>query len=165
MKVINQTFILICALIIGGCAATGDVMVLTNEKADGDKHIALQAPALPWVLEIQKRLIDRGFKVERWASTRVVTQQTSSTTSEQFNEANARYVAIIEGAAPLDWTRRCFGGGYDFSYISVDVVDTKFNQTLLNVNGSGYSEGCAPSSGTIFGDITDAIDSLWLTDN
>lgn len=161
MKVVRKAHVLILALLLSGCAATGDVMMLTNETAEGEKHIALQAPSLPWVLEIQKRLVEKGFKVERWASTSVVTQQTSGTTSEQYNQANARYVAIIEGAAPLDWARRCFGGGYDFAYISVDVVDTATNQTLLNVNGSGYSEGCAPSSGTIFGDITKAIDSLW----
>lgn len=161
MMVVRKFHILIFTLFVSGCAATGDVTMLTNEPAAGEKHIALQAPSLPWVLEIQKRLVAKGFYVERWASTRVITQQTSDITSEQFNEANARYVAIIEGAAPLDWTRRCFGGGYDFAYISVDVVDTATNQTLLNVNGSGYSEGCEPSSGTIFGDITAAIDSLW----
>ena len=56
---------------------------------------------------------------------------------------------------------RCIGGGFKFDYLSVDVVDTVTNETLVNVSGSGYSEGCAPASGTIFRDITDAVASLW----
>jgi len=33
--------------------------------------------------------------------------------------------------------------------------------TILNVNGSGYSEKCPPVSGTIFSDIANAVNGAW----
>lgn len=80
---------------------------------------------------------------------------------ESFNEAEARYVLVIAGAAPYDLMNRCFGGGFKFDHITADLVDTETNETLLNVNGSGYSENCPPMSGTIFGDIADAVAEAW----
>lgn len=161
MRALFSITIVAVSLALAGCAASGDVMRLSSETAEGEKEIALDAPSAPWVLEIQKRLAKRGFEVERWASTDTITKRTDEDTSETYNESSARYVAIIEGSAPLNWERKCFGGGYNFNYISVDVVDTEQNETMLNISGSGYSEGCPPNSGTIFGDITNAIDELW----
>ena len=157
-----QYFAMICLLtIITGCASTGRVVNLTDVKASGPKIIALNAPSAPWVIEIQNRLKEAGFKVLRWSSRSRVTEKTSSTRLEQFNEAEARYVLVVEGFAPYDWANRCFGGGYNFSHISVDLVDTLNNETILNINGSGYSENCPPMSGTIFSDIANAVKIAW----
>jgi len=143
-----QYFAMICLVtIITGCASTGRVVNLTDVKASGPKIIALNAPSAPWVL--------------RWSSRSRVTEKTSSTRLEQFNEAEARYVLVVEGFAPYDWANRCFGGGYNFSHISVDLVDTVNNETILNINGSGYSENCPPMSGTIFSDIANAVKMAW----
>jgi len=68
---------------------------------------------------------------------------------------------VIDGYAPYDWTNRCFAGGYKFDHISTDLVDTVTNETILNINGSGFSENCPPMSGTIFSDIANAIDAAW----
>lgn len=148
------------AAFLTGCA-TGRVVQVSDEKVSGEKVIALNAPSASWVIEIQSKLKERGFKVLRWSSRTRVTEQTSTSRLEQFNEAEARYVLVIDGFAPYDWANRCFGGGYKFSHISADLVDTKTNETILNVNGSGYSEKCPPMSGTIFSDIADAVDSAW----
>ena len=56
---------------------------------------------------------------------------------------------------------RCFGGGYKFDHISTGLVHTATNETILNVNGAGYCENCPPMSGSIFGDIADAVDAAW----
>ena len=56
---------------------------------------------------------------------------------------------------------RCLGGGYKFNHISADLVDAATNETILNVNGSGYSEKCPPVSGTIFSDIANAVNGAW----
>ena len=34
-------------------------------------------------------------------------------------------------------------------------------ETILNVNGSGYSERCPPLDGSIFSDISNAISAAW----
>lgn len=158
------TSIVCAAALVSGCAS-GNVVQLTEAKIEWPRVIALNAPSAPWVIEIQNRLKQKGFKVLRWSSRTRVTEQTSSSRSESFNEAEARYILVIDGYAPYDWANRCFGGGYKFSQISTDLVDTRTNETILNVNGSGYSEGCAPMSGTIFADIANAVDAAWSARN
>jgi hypothetical protein len=148
------------ALIVTGCA-TGHVTQVSDIKVTGPKVIALDAPGAPWVLEIQNRLKQAGFKVLRWSSRVRVTEQTERDRLEQYNKAEARYVLVINGFAPYDWANRCFGGGYKFSTISVDLVDVQTNETILNINGSGYSENCPPLSGSIFQDIADAVQHTW----
>jgi hypothetical protein len=159
----KRLIILTTILILASCAARGTVTKLTENGAEGDKIVALQAPNAPWVLEIQKRLQQKGFKVYRWSSVLRVSEHASDgSKSESYNKAETRYVLVIDGYAPLDWANRPFGGGYKFNSISVDVVDTKNNITMLNISGSGYSEGSPPASGTIFTDIVTAVDGLWL---
>ena len=144
-----------------GCASSGRVIQISDGEIDGPRVIALDAPSAPWVIEIQNSLSQKGFRVLRWSSRTQVTEQISGTRLESFNEAEARYVLVINGHAPYDWANRCFGGGYKFRYISTDLVDAVTNETILNVNGSGYSENCPPMSGTIFTDIANAVDSAW----
>ncbi|TKB90425.1 MAG: hypothetical protein E8D40_11775 [Nitrospira sp.] len=147
-------------VLVTGCA-TGHVVQVSEGKIKGPRVIALDAPNAPWVVEVQNRLKTKGFRILRWSSRTRVTEQTASNRLEQFNEAEARYVLIINGYAPYNWANRCFGGGYKFDHISVDLVDAKTNETILNVNGSGYSENCPPMSGSIFSDIASAVDAEW----
>lgn len=158
MKNISQ--IVFLAILLSGCAS-GHVVQLSDTKIDGPRIVALDAPSAPWVVEIQKRLKQKGFTVLRWSSKTKVTEQVSTSRIESYNEAEARYVLVIDGYAPYNWANRCFGGGYNFSHISTDLVDIKTNETILNVNGAGYSEGCAPMSGSIFSDIANAVDTAW----
>ncbi|MDZ4184397.1 MAG: hypothetical protein U1D97_05380 [Desulfuromonadales bacterium] len=157
----KSAILMVLSIFLTGCASTGRVVNLTETKAGGPKVIALDAPSAPWVVEIQNRLKEKGFKVLRWSSRSRVTEKTSPTRLEQFNEAEARYILVIDGYAPYDWANRCFGGGYNFSNISVDLVDSMKNETMLNINGSGYSEDCPPMSGTIFSDIATAVQNKW----
>lgn len=152
--------ITLLTLILTGCA-TGHLTQVSDVKVSGPKIIALDAPSAPWVVEIQNRLKQAGFKVLRWSSRVRVTEATEKDRLEQYNKAEARYVLVINGFAPYDWANRCFGGGYKFSTISVDLVDVHTNETILNVNGSGYSENCPPLSGSIFQDIADAVQRTW----
>lgn len=158
-----KTLLIAAAMLIGltGCASSGRVIQISDGEIDGPRVIALDAPSAPWVIEIQNGLSQKGFRVLRWSSRTQVTEQTSGTRLESFNEAETRYVLVINGHAPYDWANRCFGGGYKFHYISTDLVDAVTNETILNVNGSGYSENCPPMSGTIFTDIANAVDAAW----
>ena len=157
----NRIIGVFVTLLLAGCA-TGNVVKVTDSKIEGPRVIALQAPSAPWVIEVQNKLKQKGFKVLRSSSRTRVVEQISNSRTELFNEAEARYILVIDGFAPYDWANRCFGGGYKFHYISTDLVDTKTNETVLNINGAGYSEGCAPMSGSIFSDIADAVDSAWI---
>jgi hypothetical protein len=152
--------ITVVALAAAGCA-TGATVVHSDRKITEPRVIALDAPRLPWVVEIETRLRQRGFQVLRFASQRRVRERINETRTEEYREATARYVVLVDGSAPLDPMRRCIGGGYKFDYLSVELVDVKANETVLTVSGGGYSENCAPVSGTIFGDIVTAIENAW----
>lgn len=156
-----KAFLVVAAAVALASCASGRVTELSDTKISGPRVIALDAPSVPWVIEIQNRLKAKGFRVLRWSSRTRVTEQTTDNRLEQFNESEARYVLVINGYAPYDWANRCFGGGFKFDHISTDLVDTRSNETILNVNGSGYSEGCQPMSGTIFSDIANAVDAAW----
>jgi hypothetical protein len=134
----------ILALVVTGCA-TGHVTQMSDEKIHGPKVIALYANNAPWLVDIQGRLKQAGFKVLRWSS----------------REAEARYILEINGQAPINWGRRCIGGGYKFDYLDANLVDVETNETILNINGKGYSENCPPLSGSIFQDIVDAVKNAW----
>ena len=154
-------FLVITVAILLSSCAKGRVTEQSDTKLSGPRIIALEAPSAPWVVEIQTRLKEKGFRVLHWSSRTRVTEQTADNRVEHFNQSEARYVLVIEGYAPYDWANRCFGGGYRFDQISTDLVDTVTNETILNINGSGYSENCPPMSGTIFSDIANAVDGAW----
>lgn len=150
----------VAASLLFGCA-TGTKTVFVDEKIKAPKVIALQAARTPWVVEIEGRLRNKGFKVLRYVSQTQVTQKVSETRTEAFNEASARYVLRIEGYAPLDVMNRCFAGGYKFDFITAELIDLTNNETIMNVSANGYSENCAPLSGTIFTDIVSTVESAW----
>lgn len=149
----------LCVLITA--CATGQKTVLSDKRIDEPKVIALDAPRTPWTIEIETRLKKAGFKVLRRSTLRKVTEQVTEQRGEQFNEATANYVLVIEGSALLDVMHRCFGGGYKFDYINAELVDVRANETLVSINGSGYSEGCQPLAGSIYQDIVDGVTSIW----
>ena len=154
-------FILLALLAaFAGCAHNATT-VIVDRKIDEPKIVALDAPRTPWVVEIETRLRQSGFQVLRWASQRRVREQVSGARTEEFREAAARYVLIVDGYAPLDAMNRCFGGGYRFDFLTAELVDTMTNETMFSVSGSGFSENCQPMSGNLFSNITAAVKNAW----
>ena len=155
-----RTIFILAFLSLAGCA-TGTKTVLVDKKITEPKVIALDAPRTPWVVEIESQLRRKGYKVLRWASQKRIKERVSESRTEEFREASARYVLSIDGFAPLDVMHRCMGGGYNFQYITAELIDTNTNETIVTISGSGYSENCPPLSGTVFTDIISGIDSVW----
>lgn len=158
----SRLTLLCLAFIVAGCAS-GRVARVSDAQAEGPRVVALSAPSAPWVIEIQSRLKQKGFKVLRWSSRAVVTERTGADKVETYAQAEARYVLQVDGSTPYDWARRCVGGGYNFDHITADLIDIATNETIMNISGSGYSENCPPMSGTIFSDIAEAVESAWIT--
>jgi hypothetical protein len=110
--------------------------------------------------EIERRLRERGFRLKRWASVKQV-EESYGNRKEQFREATTKYVLEVDGYASLDAMHRCIAGGYNFDYLSAQVIDVANNEVIFSMDGHGHSEGCAPLSGTIFGDIAVGVAKLW----
>ncbi|HTR88359.1 MAG TPA: hypothetical protein VMI56_28010 [Reyranella sp.] len=67
----------------------------------------------------------------------------------------------INGDAPNTALERCMGGGYKFKFITAELIDLQTEETLGTYSNSGFSEDCAPLSGTIFGDIARMVASVF----
>lgn len=147
-------------LVISGCAHNATTVII-DRKIEEPRIVALDAPRTPWAVEIETRLRQSGFQVLRWTSQRRVREKITESRTEEFQESAARYVLYVDGFAPLDPMYRCFGGGYRFSHLTAELIDTKTNETMLSVTGSGYSENCQPLSGNLFSNITSAVQKAW----
>ncbi|MBQ0796632.1 hypothetical protein [Zhongshania sp.] len=143
------------------CSHT-DIYISDGEKISGPKEIAIQGPRSPWAIKIEHQLKRQGFKALRWASQYQTFEKESDDKTHLYNSAATRYVVRIEGTTHFGEANRCFGGGYKFNYIVVDLVDIAENKTLASYSGSGYSEGCPPLSGSIFRDAADTVNSQWV---
>ena len=153
--------ILIVGLLISSCIATGKQTLSVDEKISASKIIALNVySGGPWMREVEKRLKQAGFTVLRSAGTNEAIEVEGKKII-RYNEASTRYFLLIDALAAVDWAHRCFGGGYTFDYINADLIDLTSNQTIASIEGRGYSEGCQPMSGTIYGDITKMIVDSW----
>jgi hypothetical protein len=150
----------VLTLALGGCISQGQVYQ-AGESAEGPRVVALSGARAPWIFEIDRRLRGQGFKVLRWSSRTRVTEVTAPGRTEEYNEAEARYVLHVDGYARTDPMHRCFGGGYQFDYLNAELIDVQTNETMMHVSGRGFSEGCPPMSGTIFQDIADAVGNSW----
>lgn len=138
------------ALLLSACAS-GSVVVSSEEKIKGPRVVALDAPLAPWVPQIEKRLKQHGFQVKR-----ISRDQTGG-----LANLGARYVLRLQGDYHTGWEYRCFGGGYLFRYLTAELLDLQANESLASVSGEGNSEGCAPLSGTIYGDVAAMVADRW----
>lgn len=149
------------AMTTTACVSTDSLTVYESGSIEGPRVVALVGQRRPWTVEIESRLRDRGYTVRRFPSVAVVYEEISETRAEVFNEASARVILVVDGHAPNTSMTRCFGGGYRFSYIEAELIDTAENETLAYYANSGHSENCPPVSGTIFTDIVWMVDSVF----
>lgn len=149
------------ALVTQSCALPGTVSTtLTPTTAfEGPREIAFMGTRTDVERSLEDSLRALGFRIKRFASTTRVTAPTGTGQLEAYNQSASRY-AIEVDADVLD---RCFGGGFRFTSLRVDVVDTRQNEVVLSLKSKGYSEKCQPMSGTIFGDISRSIAAAWQT--
>ncbi|MEW7973864.1 MAG: hypothetical protein AB2821_10320 [Candidatus Thiodiazotropha endolucinida] len=144
-----------------GCVSTKSIDIMTEEKIIGQKVIAISGTRYAWVFEIEKRLRESGFKIKRMVSQHSTIEQVTDKKTRVYDESSSRFVMIIDGYAPNNSFQRCFGGGFNFDFIDVELVDIEKNETVFHYSNSGYSEDCPPLSGTIFGDIVELTNSAW----
>ncbi|MBK8674825.1 MAG: hypothetical protein IPN27_00105 [Cellvibrionales bacterium] len=157
----NLLVVIGVVLSLSGCMNTKSVDVVSDTKISDPKVIAMSGSRGPWVYEIEKRLRSKGFQIKRMASQNSAIEQVSDTKQTIYKEASANYILHIDGDASNDPMQRCFGGGYTFSHIDVELVDIVKNETVFHYSNSGFSEGCFPMSGTIFGDIAELTNNSW----
>ena len=148
-------------VLVSGCVSTRTTEVLIEEKVDGPKEIAMSGTREPWVFEIERRLREKGFEIKRMTSQITAAEQVSANRTEIYNEAAARFILVVDGYASNSSMTRCFGGGYRFEFINVELIDTANNQTAMHYSNTGYSENCPPLSGTIFTDIVTGVEQIW----
>ena len=157
-----KIYLLVALLpLITGCVTTKSSNLMISEKLKAPRIIAMQGTRAPWVYKIESALKKQSFTIKRLASQSISTEKVSNSKISTYKEATAPFILLIDGYAPNNSMERCFGGGYKFDYIDVELINLKTNETVLHYSNSGYSEGCPPLSGTIFSDIKNLITSAW----
>ena len=157
----NKSFvIIIISLVLAGCVAVGKQTIKVENKILAPKIVSINKFSGPWMGEIERRLQKAGFKV---IYSSVAGQRTviSSDSKFKYNQASTQYFLAIDAAAPTDFARRCFGGGYNFDYIYANLIDTKTGETIASIESRGYSEGCPPLNGSIYKNITKMVSDSW----
>ena len=153
---------LVLAIAVSACGSTESATFHERATIDGPREVVLVGPRYPWTVEIESRLRERGYAVRRFASTGRVYEQVDVNRAEAYREAAARVALVVHGYAPTSGLGRCIGGGFRFDYINAEVIDIMENETLAYYSESGHSEDCAPVSGTIFTDIVDMVDAVFI---
>ena len=151
--------IIVLGLMLVGCA-TGNQTIKVENKILAPKIIAIDANAGPWMGEIIKRIKNAGFKVIMGA---IAGERTNINKDNEFKskEAKTQYILYVNASAPTDFMNRCMFGGYNFSYIFADLIDTNTGETIASIESKGHSEGCAPLEGSIFKNITKMVSESW----
>jgi len=152
---------LFLAIIINGCVSTKVSEIYTTEKIKTEKIIALIGQRQAWMSQFEIRLRKNGYEIKRFASIRDVTERINETTEESYPEFEVNAILVIDAYASNTSMTRCYGGGFNFKYINTEIIDPKKNETLATYSNSGYSENCPPSSGTIFTDVINQLNSVF----
>lgn len=142
-----------------GCASPGKATTTLAPSAqfEGPKEVAFIGARSDVERSLEDSLRGRGFRIKRFASISRMTAPTAAGEVESYNKSATRYALEVDS----DVMDRCFGGGFRFRSLRVDVIDTKQNEIVLSFKTKGYSEKCQPLSGTIFGDIAGRIAAAW----
>ena len=146
---------------ITGCVSTQDKGFYLESKIQSPKVISISGTRAPWTNQIKKRLRQNGFILKPIVSQYYVSKKVTKSKAISYNEASARYILHLDGAAKMGAMHRCFGGGYTFDYISAELIDVQTNTTVMSFSDSGMSEGCPPMSGTLYGDLTNSVVQSW----
>lgn len=148
--------ILCVVLMLNGCASPD---VFTNElQAYGEKVLVLNADmGERWVHHLQQEIRKAGFKVLVISTSGVKTETINQSESLSTSVNTAPYLLQVDGS---DYDR-CFGGGWFFSYYSIQLIDREKHQEIFSYHDTGHSEMCPPASGRIFRNSVNLLNATW----
>ncbi|MDD4556720.1 MAG: hypothetical protein PHE89_05285 [Alphaproteobacteria bacterium] len=156
----KNIFVLFLLFSLTSCASSYIYKASEDSRASEPKIISYDAKGKPWGQEIEKRLKEKGFKVVKYNRKKRF-QESNSGKKVSYNVAETRYHLVTYAKYSLIESR-CMFGGHIFSSFTAELIDRKNNQTMAYYDGlAGYSEGCFPMRGTIFGDVTDMVNDYW----
>jgi hypothetical protein len=123
----------------------GPKVVVFVDTGDAAKALDLG----PTRLLFTSALKSKGFAVKRFAK----------------DDGSIRYALELRGTM----RSRCRDGGFDFEWLEMYVIDLARNETVMVLQGSGYTEGCVrhktaildEERGTLFRDLTDLLSAAW----
>ena len=156
----NFFFIVVTSFVLAGCVAVGNQTLKVENKILAPKIISINKNSGPWMGEIERRLQKAGFRVI-YSTIRGQRTEIDSKSEFKYNQASTQYFLVIDAAAPTDFARRCFGGGYNFDYIYAHLMDSSSGQTIASIESRGFSEGCPPLNGSIYENITKMVSESW----
>lgn len=147
------------ALALGACGLPGKTTLEVSPKValTGPKVVAVMGTRTELVAALEEALAEHGFTFRHYQNRERLTEPVGQVPMGENTAENTKYaIEVIP-----DIFDRCLGGGFLLQSLRVSVIDRATNELMLRSTAKGRTEKCAPTSGTVFHDIANAIDAAW----
>lgn len=147
------------ALTLGACGLPGKATLEVSPKValTGPKVVAVMGTRTELVAALEEALAEHGFTFRPYQNRDRTTVPVGQVKMGENLADNTKYaIEVIP-----DIFDRCAGGGFLLTSLRVSVIDRSSNELMLRTTAKGRTEKCAPTSGTVFHDIANAIDAAW----
>jgi hypothetical protein len=146
-------------LTIGACGPPGRVTLEVSPKMalTGPKEVAVMGTRTELVAALEDALAAHGFTFRHFQNRERARAPIGQVPMGENPTDNTKYaIEVIP-----DIFDRCAGGGFLLTSLRVSVIDRSSNELMLRTTAKGRTEKCAPTSGSVFHDIANAINQAW----
>ena len=156
IKILLALIIFISQSSCGSTSRTVEVVHISDNARTIGKVVMLNENAFNH--QLRKSLASVGFNVPPYASTKEITIK-SKNLEQKFNEAATRLG--IKHSGLLSIYNPCFTNraAANFKEYQLEIVDLKYNETVLILRNSGWTENC-PGDFLTVGQTTDLFGDL-----
>jgi hypothetical protein len=150
-----------CAVLglLAACGVPGKAIVEVSptRALTGPKVVAIMGTRTELVAALEDALAEHGFTFRHYQNRDRVTDPLAPVRVGESTTDNTKYAIEV---VP-DIFDRCVGGGFLLTSLRVSVVDRATNELMLRSTAKGRTEKCAPTSGSVFHDVANAINAAW----
>ena len=154
---IIATFLVVLSLEACGLPGKATLEVSPTVALTGPKVVAVMGTRTELVAALEEALAEHGFTFRRYQNRGRMTQPVGQVKMGENLADDTKYAIEV---VP-DIFDRCAGGGFLLTSLRVSVIDRSSNDLMLRLTAKGRTEKCAPTSGTVFHDIANAINAAW----
>jgi hypothetical protein len=156
---LHRTIAIVCSLLAVACASPGKAVMELAPRAAivGPKELSFLGARGDVAIALEPYLEAKGFTFRHAVGRSQTVGPRTGNGAPVRVESPTRYAIELNS----DVFDRCMGGGFRFTALRMELIDTRTNQLVMRSRASGNSEKCPPGSGTVFADLAKAIDGAW----
>ena len=154
---IIAAFLVVLSLDACGLPGKATLEVSPKVALTGPRVVAVMGTRTELVAALEEALAEHGFTFRHYQNRDRVSEPVGQLPMGENAADNTKYAIEVTP----DIFDRCAGGGFLLTSLRVSVIDRSSNVLMLRATAKGRTERCAPTSGTVFHDIANAINEAW----